>query len=267
MAPIRNLWIQIQALILSLFRRSLKTHASLRVSDVTTSLSFYRKLGFRQVTSSRSDEVILLRNHRGDELNIVSGVSNSDSMKPVSVSFQTENLNRAFEQLQHWYSDVAIIDDATTRRLQLTDPDNNCIEFFQARERDSLLAEGVYHVTTRAELLAGLSEHYYLPPDRENRFVRARARSAFLELACNRVAEETKGIPILIEMDESQLSIEAQLSDESDYGAPLRETSSAYPHVNSPIPRQALTALGTCDEKDGAFSWPSRFVAVDSVTD
>ncbi len=259
MTTLRDVWIQIQAFLPGLFRRSFKTHASVRVSDVTQSLDFYRKLGFRPVTSSRGDEVILLRNHRGNELNLVSGVSNSNSAGQSVGSqavFRVENLSQTIEQLRHIEADI--IDDAMTRRLRLTDPDQNDIEFFQQLDRSSLADERIYHIATEAELSAGLSEHYYLPPDKD-RFVRARARSAFLALACRRVAEETQASPLIVELDESKLSLEAQLLDDADFDADKPDDRSAYPLVHSPISREALTAVGTCQEKNGEFLWPDKF--------
>ncbi len=261
MASLRNLRIRIQAALLSLFRKSFRTHASVRVSDQTSALAFYRRLGFRPVTSSRGAEVTLLRNHRGDELNIVTGSGPAQPSRSA-VSFRVENLHRQLADLQTGFPGLETIEDAMTRRLQVADPDGNVIEFYQQIDRSALTDAHLYHIATRAELSAGLSEHYYLPPERENRFVRARARSAFIALACKRVAEEANGTPLIIEMDENGVSIEAQLLDDAEFDSSSPGQRSAYPRVNSPIPRQALTAVGVCGENNGDFSWPSRFAPV-----
>lgn len=263
----RELWIRASAFLLSLLRRSFTTHASVPVADVERSLRFYEVLGFRQVKSSRNSEVTLLRNYRGDELNLVSGLRRSSAVErseAAHVSFGVKRLAPVLARLRSRRLALETREDAMTRRLLLVDPDGNRVEFYEPLDRDSLGEERLFHVATEAELIEGLEEHYYLPPEKENRFVRARARSAFLALACERVAKEAEGVPLLIPMEEAELSIEAQVVDESDFDSPPRTTLSPYPHVNAPIPRTALTAVGVCEEENGSFSWPSRFVSLDT---
>ncbi len=263
MRSLRKLWIQTRSFLLSLLRRSFRTHASVWVSDLTQSLSFYRELGFRQVTSTRGDEVILLRNHRGDEINLVRSTPDEEGRRSVSHAvFQIEDLDKELPNLRSLHPELEIIDDAMTRRVQLNDPRGNVIEFYEQRHRNARPGTRIYHIATQPEINAGLTEHYYLPPDEENRFVRARARSAFVSLVCQRVAEEANAVPLVVEMDESQLSIEAQLVDDAGFDPVDARTQDTYPRVNSPIPRPALTAVGACEEQDGDCLWPTRFTTL-----
>ncbi len=52
-------------------RNSRQAHGSVSITDMNAAMTFYEKLGFKKVTSSRGDEVVLLRNTMGDELNLV----------------------------------------------------------------------------------------------------------------------------------------------------------------------------------------------------
>jgi len=280
MAMMSTLWIRLKSDLLSLFKRSLKSHGSVHVSDLSQSLAFYRRLGFSKVTASRGQEVTLLRNHRGDELNLVLGASRlnvSDRHLKPHVSFQVDSLDSLLSLLRSSFgaafgsslegggTDFQVIEHAMSRRLALIDPDQNVVEFFETLGRDVQSRQEVYHIVTRPELIAGLSEHYYLPPEEQNRFVRAKARSAILAIACQRVAEEVDDVPLIVELVQDELSIESQLFDDADYDAPLADTHSTYPRVNSPIPRRALKAVGVCQTGEGDFSWPARFASVDAV--
>ena len=183
----------------------------------------------------------------------------------MAVSLEVNDLQRDLNQLQSWYHDLEITEDSISRRIRLSDPDGNVIELSELLDPKRLSEKNIYHIATQSELIAGLSEHYYLPPNTEKRFVRARARSAFMSLACNRVAEEVKSAPLVIEMDKNKLSIEEQLLDEADFDSKHPIEQSTYPHVNSPIPRHALTAVGECVEVGGDIPWPSKFVSLDSI--
>ncbi len=268
MQTLRRWLIQIQSFLLSFVRRSFSTHASVRISDLTQSLDFYRRLGFRQVRATRGEEVVLLRNHRGDELNLVLEVTTANKankMPHSPVSFRVENLIENLEHLQSWYPDLEITNDATTKSLQLVDPDNNVVEYYEQIDPAVLTRERIYHIATQPELIAGLSTHYYLPPDKENRFVRARARTAFIALACKRVAAVTEAPPLIIELDESELSIESPLFDDSDLASADSSSQSAYPHVNTPIPIRAINAVGLSEARNGEFLWPTQFGTVDAI--
>lgn len=267
MGLLRHFSIQIRAFFLSLIRRSFKTHGSVRVSDLAISLDFYRKLGFRQVMSTQGGEVLLLRNHRGDEINIARQISASTGqVTSSSIAIQAGNLERELPHLQTVQVNLAIVEDSFTRRVQLTDPDGNEIEFYERIDSSDLSRVRVYHIATESELTAGLTPDYYLPPDEDNRFVRARARSAFLALSCKRVAEEAMATPLVVEMDEGKLSIESQLFDDLEIDSGKPDTRSVYPRVNSPIPRDAIASVGLCEKKGGDFLWPSRFSTLESLS-
>lgn len=259
-------WRQIRSLALSLFKRSFKAHESVFVSNVSRSLAFYQKLGFRRVTSTRADEVVLVRNHRGDEVNIVERPITGAIKKATSrVSLEVGDLEQELSQLRHWYPHCEIIEDSVTKRVELTDPDGNTIELNAMLEPKQRAKSNIYHIATHSELIAGISEHYYLPPDSENRFVRARARSAILSLACNRIAQEVDSAPLIIEMDVHQLRVEEQLFEESDFDSLHSKDYSTYPRVNSPIARNAIVAVGACEEVGGEFPWPKKFQPLGAI--
>ncbi|MEM9623833.1 MAG: VOC family protein [Pseudomonadota bacterium] len=259
-------WIHARSFVLSLFRRSFKRHASIRVSNLPASLAFYRQLGFHVVTATRSSEVTLLRNHRGDELNlVVIGPGNTPAPGAV-VSWQIPQLSRELDRLQGAFPELNALEDATSRRLRLTDPDGNVVEFYELLKKDAIATTQIFHIVTRQELLDGLSEHYYMPPHADNRFVRARPRAAILAIVCERVNNETQAPALIVQLDESALDIEAQLVDEGDFDNPA-EDRSPYPRVAAPITRQALTGVGIVPTDGGADAWPLQFVSVQQLVE
>ena len=262
---------RLRAFIQRLRRRSLQTHASVRVTDLDRALTFYRQLGFKQVTESRASEVVLLRHATGGELNLVTlpGQTDKDPTSDVTAQFLVDDLQHQFEQLPSPFANLAIIEDATLRRLPLQDPDGNRIEFLQHIDTASLAKPRVYHFATVAQLLEGLSEHYYLPPEQENQFILARPRAALLSLAAQRISQQTDAPLVLVQLDDSLLSLESQLLDDDDFDHGDRQTSSSYPKVNTPIPRQAITAIGRYGQHDGhdgkdEYVWPEQFVSLAS---
>lgn len=86
-----------------------------------------------------------------------------------------------------------------------------------------------------------------------------------MSLVCKRIAEETEADPLIVEMDPNKLSIEEQLFDDADFDSSRSSEQSTYPHINSPIPREALIAVGSCEEIRGDFPWPAKFVPLDSI--
>jgi uncharacterized protein (DUF952 family) len=217
--------------------------------------------------STRGAEVILLRNHRGDELNLVPRTSDSEiphPQDPASMSLRVDDLQSDLTQLQRWYPDLEMFEDAVSRQIRLVDPDSNVVELLEIIEPGKRSKKGIYHIATQAELAAGLDDHYYLPPNGEFRFVSCRAYSTFVAFSCKKVAEESGSMPLVIELDQSKLSIEDEwLDSEIDSNGPRRPAT--YPHVYTPIPRQAIIAVGKCEEMDGDFGWPDRFMPLSSI--
>lgn len=254
-------WRRLRARVLNLLPRSLRTHASLNITDLPRALAFYDLLGFQPVVASRSQEVVLLRNHRGDELNLVLG--HTRSRNPTSVTFMVKDLQREAAFLSAHLPALEFIEEATGRRLQVQDPDGNRIGFLTRTPERA--AKRIFHLLTHNELRAGLGVHYYLAPDAPNRFVRAQPRAALLSLCAQRVAEETGEIPWIAELDPSQLSMEVGYVDEST--PPDVADRSAYPQVLNPIPRSALIAVGKCEPRDDEYPWPATFHTLDALTE
>ena len=247
------MWQRFLTFVLSLFKRSLRTHSSIVVSNRQQALAFYKMLGFRQVMSSRADEVTLLRNHRGDELNVVTDPNRT--IEPASVAFEIRGGLANFADLVPSNLHLKILEDAATRRIVLRDPDGHRVEFFETLDKTERSAERLFHLVTADELEAGLSEHFYMPPPIERRFVRAPSRSAFMSIACQRVAEECGRTPLLLEMNTEKLSLEEAL-DTSEIG--MSSSASTYPHVHSPIAREAILSVGVFDKSDDEYLWPTQ---------
>ncbi len=267
MGSLDTAWRNLRAFLLGLIKRSFAAHGSLRVSDKARSLDFYQRLGFRRVTATRGGEVILLRNHQGDEINLVPNAAESNlELSTDSVVIAVEHLDVEVSRLRSVQPDLEIAEDGFARRVRVTDPDGNHIEFYEQLDTRSAPQARIYHVATESELAAGLSQDYYLPPNEENRFVRARAHAALLTLTCNRVASATTAVPLIVELNDHLLSIESQLLDDSEFDSAKPGADSAYPRVNSPIPREAITGVGVCREKNGDYLWPESFASLDHVT-
>jgi catechol 2,3-dioxygenase-like lactoylglutathione lyase family enzyme/uncharacterized protein (DUF952 family) len=263
----RKIWGWVRSLITSLMKQSFKTHSSFWVSDLEASLRFYRKLGFREVMSTRGAEVILLRNHRGDELNLMPRSPDSKALaprSPASMTLRVDDLQRDLAQLQSWYPDLKMTEDAVSRQVRLVDPDSNVVELLEVIEPRRRSKKSIYHIATQTELATGLDGHYYVPPNGEYRFVSCRARSTFVAFSCKKVAEESGSMPLVIEMDQNKLRIEEEwLDSEIDSRRSLQPTT--YPHVYTPIPRHAIIAVGKCEEIDGDFAWPDQFMPLSSI--
>ncbi|MEM7077641.1 MAG: VOC family protein [Pseudomonadota bacterium] len=239
-----------------LFRRSAHTHASVAVRDLSRALNFYRRLGFRRITASRNDEVVLLRNARGDELNLCVA-----PRKPGAAEFAIDDLDACITALRN--VDLAPDIDVQGGRVRVEDPDGNRIAFFKQRPRGE--HTDIFHITTAAELAAGLSEHFYLPPNARNRFVQASPGSALIALTCARVAQETSSAPVIVALERASLNIEAPILFEADIDKAQRPTHSSYPHVTSPINRQAITGVGICRQTADEYVWPDRFQTAEEV--
>lgn len=255
-----------RSLLFSFIKRSFKAHASISISNLESSLEFYQKLGFRRVTSTRAAEVVLIRNHHGDEINLIPRSSVGVS-KPASsrVLLEVGDLAYEMKQIELWYTDAKIISSPVSKRAEIIDPDGNTIELNELLNPKQRPTVNIYHLATHAELVAGLSEHYYLPPAAEKRFVRARPHSAFVSLACYRIAQEVNSAPLVIEMDAQQLSVEEQFLVESDFDSRHVKDELTYPRVNSPITRTAIVSVGKCVEDNGDFPWPKEFYPLSSI--
>jgi hypothetical protein len=195
--------------------------------------------------------------------------SNSDlaeARPTTSISFKVDNLEPILSHLQTWQPDLQITQGSASRQVRLVDPDSNVIELFEVVNHAQRAQKNIYHLATQAELVAGLSDHYYLPPDVENRFIHERARSAFMAIACKRIALESGSTPLIIEMDQSKLSVAEDWFDESDFDSgQAPQPNSTYPQIHTPIPRDAITAVGRCAERDADMPWPDRFVSLNSI--
>ena len=199
MEAIRRFADRVRALVFSLWKRSLADHASVQVTNLEGSILFYRGLGFRRVTSSKNDEVVLLRNHQRAELNLVRHQQANDApFRSRSVSIEVTGLERLLNQIGKQHPGVTIEKDATSTRVVISDPDGNSIEFYELIDRKRRPPERIYHVATESEISNGLSEHYYMPPMEERRFLHCPERSSIAELVLNRVAAETGERPILL---------------------------------------------------------------------
>ena len=213
---------RILAFLSSFLKRSFKTHSTIPVADFDQAQAFYMQLGFRRVMSTRGDEVVLLRNHRGDELNLV-----KRARERVTVAFETDNLIdlQALTDLS-----PQMARDGLGPRVVFIDPDGNSVEFYQVNSRPNRPVKSVFHIATREEVLAGLSEHYYMPPSAERRFVYASEDSSFLDIA---LAQLDADGGLIVEMDKTRLSFRSVFDDDVD-------RIGTYPEVNAPIPREAL---------------------------
>ncbi len=152
-----------------------------------------------------------------------------------------------------------MLEGAAARELRLLDPDGNTVTFCQLLSGKEKSHKQLFHVATRAELLQGLDDHYYLPPEGERRFVHAPARSSFVAMACEQVAKEVGDSPLVIEMDQARVSIEEEWSGED---LDSRQPIATFPHVYSPVMREAILAVGECDE---AYNWPGSFRSLAST--
>ena len=217
-----NFLNRILSFLSSFIKRSFKTHGTISVADLERSNAFYQQLGFRRVMSSRGDEVVLLRNHLGDELNLVKRAG-----ERVTVAFESESLVdlQALTALNPQVSQ-----DGLGPRVGFTDPDGNNVEFYQVNSNLNRPVKSVFHIATREEVLAGLSEHYYMPPTAARRFVYANEDSSFVEIA---LAQLDGDGGLIVEMDKTRLSFRSVFDDDVD-------RIGTYPEVNSPIPREAL---------------------------
>ena len=199
MEAIRRFADRVRALVFSLWKRSLADHASVQVTNLEDSILFYRGLGFRRVTSSKNDEVVLLRNHQRAELNLVRHQQANDApFRSRSVSIEVTGLERLLNRIGKQHPGVTIEKDATSTRVVISDPDGNSIEFYELIDRKRRPPERIYHVATESEISNGLSEHYYMPTMEERRFMHCAERSSIAELVLNRVAAETGERPLLL---------------------------------------------------------------------
>ena len=259
-----SLSVRLRSRLLSLWKRSWGAHASLPASDLEASLAFYAQLGFSQVSASRGGEVTLLRNHQGAELNLVKVAPDKlardegSAGNPQSVAIETHQLLGYVTELRNAFPTLELERDAVSNRVTLLDPHHNRIEFFELLDRSERARKRIYHVATESEIGAGLSEHYYMPPSQAQRFLYCAERSALVDLACNRVAAESNAAPMVVEMEQEQLTIEAEWHGDSDQAADDSRLST-YPRVLSPIPRSAIVAIGRCELNAERYSWPERF--------
>ena len=125
MSALTSILDRIRSWALSLWKQSFASHSSVRVTHLTDSVEFYQRLGFRKVRSSRGDEVVLLRNHQGAELNLVPvRTDNATSLPSSSISFEVANLTSYREQISEHVEIVLSESDATSHRLVVCDPDS-----------------------------------------------------------------------------------------------------------------------------------------------
>ena len=253
----QKLWVHIRALVLGLFKRSFRSHASFHVTNLEAAKSFYNGIGFKIVTATRNNEVVLLRNHLGDELNLVVGKSN-----PAAASFEVPDLNREWRFFKDTQLNIAIKHQESIKCIEIVDPDGNTLSFVE--NNTTQVTPQIYHIATKQELTAGLSDHYYMPPSDDNRFIRVQPNAAMLVLACNQIAEKTAESPLVIELMEELISTSEQLEDFSETRSKAF-ANSVYPKVNSPIPRQALYAVGQCELHNNNYNWPEEFKPLEAI--
>ena len=225
---------KVKSFILSLPKKSFRTHGAVPVSDLETAIQFYRQFGFREVIASRADEVVLLRNHRGDELNLL-----SLDQPTTHVEYESDDVTSLVAQSE---LQGVVSQDSASLRVRFEDPDGNVIEFFEMRARVDQANDVVFHFVAKNELEAGLSDHYYMPPVADRRFVYADRQSAFLEMALAQ-ANDTLVEPFVLELDVQQLSFRDEF--EEDVG---RDKIGKYPQVNSPIVRGAIVSGGRLED-------------------
>ncbi len=260
---LRSLWLRIN-------RRSLQSHVSFWVSDLEQAQQFYQRLGFSPVTATRGKEVTMLRNARGDELNLVRASASTDNFaksRTGSAAFPIGDLGHERDKIQSWYGPITVYRDAVAQRFHLLDPDTNIIEFYQPGAIERRTAD-IYLILTQTELSTGLSDHYFQPPTGDNRFVRAHHHSAFMEMAMQRVAEETQDVPWVVILDAEKLQTDEPLASEIEMGDiefDKQATSSAYPLVYAPISQEALLSAGRCESDDGGYRWPSNFLSIADI--
>ncbi len=229
-------------------------HASVRTRDVGRASSFYRRLGYREITATRGAEVVLLRNGRGHELNLV---ADAGDFTPSNVSLPVEDIDKALDRLSPDASAAHVRYDAMNRRVRLSDPDGNDVELVQPLERR--LEDGLFLVVTAAELRHGLSQHYFLPPAGERRFVAAPARSAFIELVASKLAPTTSDDILTVTIDSARVSMDDEWGEVSAAPVPVVR----FPRVLLPVDREALTAVRVFEREGDELIWPGRSVSVD----
>ena len=265
MSALTSILNRIRSWVLSLWKQSFASHSSVRVTQLPDSVAFYQRLGFRKVRSSRGDEVVLLRSHQGAELNLVPvRTDNATSLPSNSISFEVANLASYREQISEHVEIVLWERDATSHRLVVCDPDSNRLEFYELIPKEQRSSPQLYHVASNTELTSGLSQHYYMPPMDEKRFLYCPPQAAIAEIVVSRVARDTNAPPFIIELDQNQVSVEEEWEHEGREANPSPRLST-YPHVHSPIPRSAIVAIGRCEGVDGSYGWPRRFAKPESL--
>lgn len=239
-------------------RRSLTTHGSIATRDVGLASAFYSRLGYREVTATRGAEVVLLRNDRGHELNLIVRRS---ALEPAKVSLPIEDLDQALHDLGMAPADVRLRADALGRRARVTDPDGNELELIEPRRQATSAPHGLYLVVTATELRDGLSAHFFMPPEAERRFVAAPSGSAFIELLAAKLAKTTEDDVLIVVIDTGRVSIEDEWHD--DPVQAMRRQRARYPRVLRPVDRAALVFVGIIDRDGDDSVWPSAFVPFD----
>lgn len=271
MAPsaLDRLGIWVQRRFRRLRKSSLAVHSSVVVSDLSRTLAFYKRLGFRRVSATRSDEITLLRNRSGAELNLIrqqvaempAAHARSSATVPVA------NLDKTMTHLRRRGIEIASgpFTGPTSRWFIVHDPDANQIEFFQTVARGDAQS-ALFHLVTGQELAAGITDAYYLPPEAEKRFVYCRTGSAILLVAATNLRKQVEEDLILVQLDPSAVSLAPTLHSDFDIDKSVAVNDiSTYPDVYSPIDIDAISGAAKLPSNAGSFQWPERFGSLASV--
>ena len=131
-------------------------HIGIRVRDLDQALKFYRLLGFDLLHRAKGDDVAILKNHAGVELNLIFNANAGDPGTNVlmdapgkyagytHMALRVASIPTAIDVLRA--NDIAItqgpvsFDDSGQVSVFIRDPDRNVIEL---RGRDQGVIEGV----------------------------------------------------------------------------------------------------------------------------
>jgi lactoylglutathione lyase len=131
-------------------------HIGVRVRDLDRALAFYRVLGFAMVHRAEGDDVAIIRNEHGVELNLVFNANASDPASNIlmdvpekhpgytHIALRVTSIPATIATLKA--NDIAIaqgpVSFGDTRQVSVfvRDPDRNVIEL---RGRDQSVVEGV----------------------------------------------------------------------------------------------------------------------------
>ena len=124
----------------------------------------------------------------------------------------------------------------------------------------------IYHLTTEADLRAGLDGDRYAPPDLADAgFVHCALEASVVPVADDYFAS-APGDVLVLEIDPARLSAETRY----EAAAPLEgggrahlESAPVFPHVYGAIDVQAITGVGALARDAGGFGWPSAFAPFD----